>query len=635
MLSYSEFILESIDSTIPYYYSEKFRSFLNNIVSKKKPGFEISKLLLDAEQSNQVSDDITFIDMTESNDKVSFIQLNRIKRMYDNHLKEIENSEEKIVPISFQKWVEKIALSEDSDPWKNQRTDLFIGRFVNRVSQKSKISLDPSELEKFVNTYKSEFELGKSGESMFEIVNGEGIKHWYLEDHYEISRGQLGNSCMRYKHCQEYFDIYVKNPEVCQLLILRSSNNYDKITGRALIWKLTNGKTYMDRVYTIRDSDANLFYEYAKKREWLREDDLDSSTYIKMQVKLKEWRFDEYPYMDTFRCLNVSKGVLYSDEDIWGEPEIRRLTDTRGGYDSDNMIYSEYHDEYIDRNDAVQTIHGDWIRSDSAIYLEYKGGYVPSDEDTCLSEYDGKVYYSEDVHFSDIMDDYIYHRDSIEIIINSTGQTDYIHKDFLKDLIEVEYDDELVSTLPQFTIFNPIDKKYYFKDDVIDEQDVMDTIIKSNQLLPWEEVVEQILDSDFDLDSDTIKLPGGREKIIALTDFRRGRMRFDLLSPKPKGLYTRKELNNIIKCFLIISPSKEEKKRWRTTTDIESFNKMMYNIYQTNDRLKDMLPKSFWGTANFHPWFIKAVISLSDEFVADVLKDPRAIATWYSIKMPF
>ena len=99
----------------------------------------------------------------------------------------------------------------------------------------------------------------------------------------------------------------------------------------------------MDRVYTVRDSDAQLFDEYANKRGWLNEDSMGHRDFIKMIVKLNHWRFEEYPYMDTFKCLNVSEGYLSSDEDKWPSPGFWKLEDTGGGYDGDNLVYSDYH----------------------------------------------------------------------------------------------------------------------------------------------------------------------------------------------------------------------------------------------------------------------------------------------------
>ena len=93
---------------------------------------------------------------------------------------------------------------------------------VNRVFEKSGKSITSQEVEKFVNSYKTRFKMMIDMESLFEFVKGEDIRKWYLEDNYQLIRGQLGNSCMRYNKCQSYLDIYTKNPDVCQLLILKT-----------------------------------------------------------------------------------------------------------------------------------------------------------------------------------------------------------------------------------------------------------------------------------------------------------------------------------------------------------------------------------------------------------------------------
>ena len=638
MLSFLEFISESTKMKVQYFYSVRFRQFLTEIYKSKSSGFEIANFILHAEQSNQVEDDITFIDMTDFNDKISFIQLNRVKRMYDIQKKEIED-EGKVLRTAFEQWIEKVALSEESTPWKNQRTDLYIGRFVNRVSEKGGKKLEPSEIEKFVNTYKSKFDSLKSGESRFEEVSGEIIKHWYNKENYEQEKGQLGSSCMRNPNSRSFFNIYTENPEVCSLLILRSDENYDKICGRALVWKLSNGRTYMDRVYVINDSDFQSYEDYAKKRNWQTEDNMDYRDFNSMIVKLKHWKFNKYPYMDTFKCLNVNEGYLSSDEDKWPSSGFWKLQDTGGGYDGDNLVWSGYHDDYIDRDDAVQTLRGDWVLEDCSVYLEYKDGYATQDEETVSCNYNSQNYYLDDTHHSEVMEDYIYVDEALEITINADGDTDWIHEDMEEVTFKIELDGEEVRTLPICTIFNPLDKKYYFKDAVIDNHGLVYHIIKSQELIPWEEVVKQILDSDVSLDE--VELPNASSneyKFSSLTSYKNSQ-KMEILGNS--SIISRREITNLIKCLLIISPDKS-KRRPNGDPLIQNghnvFNRELLDKYNRNPVLSGLLPKGYISLLE-SGWYWKeysgkAGVQLSDYFVSDVLKDPRAIATWYSIKMP-
>jgi hypothetical protein len=54
------------------------------------------------------------------------------------------------------------------------------------------------------------------------------------------------------------FDIYIENPDVCSLLILKDQIE-SSIHGRALLWILDDGYKYMDRGYTNRNGLDGLF----------------------------------------------------------------------------------------------------------------------------------------------------------------------------------------------------------------------------------------------------------------------------------------------------------------------------------------------------------------------------------------
>jgi hypothetical protein len=632
LLKYLDFILESEKVESSYYYSKKISSFLKDIVVSKKSGWEVAQFVLESEGSDKVKDDITFIDMTDSHDKVSFIQLNRVKRMYDLQKKEIED-EGKILKTTFEEWIEKVALSEESMPWKKQRTEIFIGRFVNRLSEKSKIPLESSKIENFVNTYKSRFDSVKMGEQNFEEVKGKDIKKWYHKDNYDRISGELGNSCMRYEQCQDYFEIYIKNPEVCKLLILKNDEG-DTIVGRALVWNLMNEKTFMDRVYTIYNSDKNLFTDYANRRGWILEDDIGWSEMKKLKVQLKEWEFEKYPYLDTFVVLNIYTGVLYSDEDMWPGSNVWKLDDTHGGYMSDNMVWSEYHSDYILEEDAVLTISGDWVHRNSSVYLEYKDGYATQDEETVNCSYNGRNYYLDDTYRSEVMADYVWIDEALEITINANSDTDWIHEDMEELTFKIDLEGDEVKTLLIFTIFNPIDGKYYFKDQMIDNSRIINRIIKSQELIPWEEVVKQILKSDFNVDD--IKLPNGKSKFDSLVSFKSSE-RFDLF--KSSSL-NKTEISNLIKYLLIISPDKSERRpngEPLIYNYSEVFNRKLKDESNSHPVMSSLLPKRFIKLLDSN-WYWreyagKAAIQLSDYFVSDVLKDPRAVSTWYSIKM--
>lgn len=182
-----------------------------------------------------------------------------------------------------------------------------IGRFLNKLldawfseNDGDRNDYTASDIEKFVNVYTSKVLFNNNIMNSFEVVSGEDIRKWYLLDNYASTLGQLGSSCMRYNECQKYLDIYVDNPEVCQLLILKKD---DKILGRTLLWTDIDGKKWMDRVYTYKDNYKNLFNNWCIKNNYTT---IYDTTY-KATIKLKGEDYDHYPYMDTFSYFKSSE----------------------------------------------------------------------------------------------------------------------------------------------------------------------------------------------------------------------------------------------------------------------------------------------------------------------------------------
>lgn len=203
--------------------------------------------------------------------------------------------------------------------------EIKIGRAVRQIFKELDIKTTDKAIEEFVNAYKAYVDYTKV-DKVIEMVNGEDIRHWYLETN-NYGSGQLSNSCMRYKQCQPYFDIYTKNPEVCQLLILKSPDK-TKICGRALLWKLNDGKLYMDRIYCNMDSDINIFIKWGKDNNVLHSylDDTNESLFVQLNKRLK---YKKYPFMDTFLYFDESNGILYNSNSSL--KSYVELQDTSGG----------------------------------------------------------------------------------------------------------------------------------------------------------------------------------------------------------------------------------------------------------------------------------------------------------------
>jgi hypothetical protein len=428
---YLDYILETVKSnTSQLYYSEKFRSLLKKIENRS----EVAKLLLLSERSNQVLTQYTLIDITDKNDTISFVQVNRILRKYP----EMDIDKELFTKGAYIKM-------DGSEFWNESRTEMNVGRWSRRTFSEAGKSIPDSDIEKFVNLYKATFDSKDEDNSNLQLLSGEDIRHWYLEDNYENRKGQLGASCMRYKSCQNYLDIYVKNPKVCQILILKGDD--DKITGRALIWKLYHHKEgrqfckedyYMDRIYTNNDSDKILFQEWADKKG-MRYYGQSKTDWI-MYVKLDSNDFEYYPYMDTFMCYNNESLLLCNDESLWPEGGYIKIQETDGGYISDNVVWSEWHSEYISRDSSVHCENvDDFLYRDDAVYLEYKDEYAAPTDDVVQSQYHNEWFFSVDVIYSEMLGDWLYPKDESVIRVRiSTDGVDYCVKDRKDIYIEID-----------------------------------------------------------------------------------------------------------------------------------------------------------------------------------------------------
>lgn len=454
---YQDFLSEAAakPGKMMIFYSDGFREILTSIARFSGKGTEVARFLLMAEESNQALDTYTLIDKTDKNDMISYVQTSRFYREYPDgslpaNLADIDTKS----PYGY--------LVKTSKFWKEGRTPHYgIGRWVRHVyADVYGTPIENAHLEEFVNAYKSTYDKLANVTEGFELVKGEDIRYWYLEDNYQEVSGQLGNSCMRYKRCQPYLDIYVQNPDSCSLLILKNEAG-DKIIGRALVWTLSDGKKTMDRIYTIKDSDKLLFETYAKENEMLRGARHGDT------IKVKAGGYDQYPYMDTFTCYNVDKGILKSTWD-GSESNVVELTNTDGtSSDSEGRIWSEYHGEYIDEDDARYCEDVDsYVHYESTVWLEYLDIYVSDNADTVYSEYFDGSYYSEDAVRSECMDDWLKEGDSdvIAIITNAEGDTDYCVKDYTQHYIEV--DGEYYSR--KNYILDPYTGEYHFGDEMVD-----------------------------------------------------------------------------------------------------------------------------------------------------------------------
>jgi hypothetical protein len=325
---YTDFINESVFIELLNEGHMKASSdFIDRLRSISKES-EIAKILANGfEEQPYVSGDQNqnYIDIAPEEDMVSFISDRKAEGEDDPYVAKGRGT------IKIGRLVSGILSSKSANPY------FFGGKTIT-----------PRDIETFVNLYKSS-KVENTHE--FKLVEGDDIAHWYQEKRYKSGNGQLNNSCMANVD-DDYFDIYVKNPRVCKMLIYVNENK--ELLGRALVWKLEKTplkgvRWFMDRIYTVRDSDMNRFKEYAKKEGWLykfrnsydHEEGVlfyHGSTPVigKAVVQLRKWDFDEFPFIDTLSFFDRKEGTLSNV----GSKKAIMLTDT-SGEDSGNCDFCD------------------------------------------------------------------------------------------------------------------------------------------------------------------------------------------------------------------------------------------------------------------------------------------------------
>lgn len=244
-------------------------------------------------------------------------------------------------------------LSEKDDTykklWTSHRNPIKIGRLIRSFLPFTGKKYTDSDIEKFVNNYKATINVMNDAFSKFDVVSSDKLCHFYHADNYYDTEGTLGNSCMS-EVDEVVLKMYWDNPEVCQLVILYSDNGKivdgkyksDKIIARALLWTTINGDKFMDRIYTINDSDESLFKKYAERNGWWCKSRQNSCTSFDIEmgaqkksvgtlkVKLLRSYNDQYPYVDSLSYINSKTGELSNDK--YSINANRQLNDTDGGY---------------------------------------------------------------------------------------------------------------------------------------------------------------------------------------------------------------------------------------------------------------------------------------------------------------
>jgi len=236
--------------------------------------------------------------------------------------------------------------------WITSRNKIKIGRVIRALLRASGIQSNDAEIEKFVNQYKSTIDIINDAFNKFDVVKAFDILHWYNYENYTYGsgKGTLGNSCMA-DVPDSWLYIYRSNPDVCNLVILYDESGKitdgkyksSKIIGRALLWTTRDGYKFMDRIYTAKDSDIDLFKKFADRNDWWSKKSQNSGSSFMIEkgnesksnpviiVDLQKWD-DEFPYLDSLMYFNNGTGELSNDGDSIKADYM--LQSTSGSYDN-------------------------------------------------------------------------------------------------------------------------------------------------------------------------------------------------------------------------------------------------------------------------------------------------------------
>jgi len=356
--------------TVDIYISDDLRNVLNVIEAES----EVAALLLKRRHNRE--------DLAES--YVNYISISKQDRTKLSYL-----SQDRIDALDPQEY------------WTSSRRYIakpgaFIAKVFNNVSAK--------EVEKFSNLFRSQ---AAKAPFRFEVVKGDAIKDFYYYESYQSSdRGSLGVSCMKHEHCQKFFDLYTENEENVSMLAMFNDKN--RLIGRALLWDFDSHKI-MDRIYTYNDEELSFYFKqwatehgyfYKSEQNWFNtmffEQIGSGKKEFKLEVKLPNIKQHYYPYMDTFKFIDLEKGILYNyiPEDT---SSLKTLTSSDGSkHPSDYLVFDDIDRVMRYRNDAAYiTYLNIWTGRQNVIY----------------SNYNDKWILNKDARYENLLDDYIFNEE--------------------------------------------------------------------------------------------------------------------------------------------------------------------------------------------------------------------------------
>ena len=371
-----QLLIESVIVT-----SAEFKKIISDIPEDNRVADWLYKVLDD---KKDIKTTVNYLDQTDKNDEVSFIPDNQYQRF----------------------------LQKEEDPSTKTKNKAKIGRMMRQLLKGNDKNFSEVEIEKFVNQFKATWDLKHGIGRKVQIVKGDDIIYWYNENNYLRKEGTLGNSCMRYPSRSEYMRLYASNPNQVSMIIVLQD---DKLVARSLLWKLDDGRVYLDRIYAITDSDFDFVYNWALKNVASGKVE-NMPSHLKgvvgtIKSTLQNVLQEKYPYADSMCYLyqEVTDGQIQNKgfaSNDWNEKDIdsyegylvRIMQETSGDSSVRNYKYSDHLDK--------------WISDTEAVWASDVVSYVPEDI-AVKCKWDNNYYLKDSCIFNEILNDWIPERKAI------------------------------------------------------------------------------------------------------------------------------------------------------------------------------------------------------------------------------
>jgi hypothetical protein len=294
---------------------------------------------------------------------------------------------------------DRLSSISEADIWTSpkryhQKPGSLISKIFKNISSK--------EIENFSNLFRA---FSNKKDFTFDIVKGGDIKWFYYEDSYSRMSGSLGNSCMRYSKCGKYFNLYLYNPNA-ELLVMKGNDG--QLLGRTLLWKCGDYKI-MDRIYTINDEEYQFYfthwankmgYLHKKRQTWgstLQFVKLGQDIELKLEIQLQKWDFEYFPYVDTFKWIDLEKGLIFNYRPDYFSNRNRYhciLTSSEGSLNNPESL-------------EFDSISKDWHHQGTLMYIEYCDILTQSQHVVYSETLDQNIL-KKDATWSEELEDYIF-----------------------------------------------------------------------------------------------------------------------------------------------------------------------------------------------------------------------------------